>query len=238
MLFPPALVILFLLPGAVAPLTDGDRTRLAGVVDGGGNREDAFAALVGNVGRWTPGLGDTPVRLEVDLDGLLADPAAGRGELFRLAGTLEQQSWLQPPDDAIAEWFVRDEAGRPMLVYVCGLSLDHTFRDGRQVMLPARFYKRIDDRGRDGRVRGYAAFVGAFPRAGSGGAALGHLWIVVVPVAVMLVVFLALLVYAHRGGRPARRGTRSLPPAGGDPLPDDPVEALGELRRRAEAPGS
>ncbi len=50
----------------------------------------------------------------------------------------------------------------------------------------------------------------------------------------MLVVFLALLVYAHRGGRPARRGARLVPPPGGEPpLPDDAVEALAELRRRA-----
>ena len=138
---------------------------------------------MGHVGRWGPGLGDTPVRLELDPDHLLADPAANRGKLFQLVGTLEQPGWLPPPDDAIAEWFVRDAR-----------------------LLP-------------------------------GGGGLGHLWVVVVPVAVMLVVFLALLVYARRGGRPARAVARLVPPVpGGEPpLPDDPVEALGELRRRAGA---
>jgi hypothetical protein len=180
------------------------------------------------------------VRLEVDPDQLLADPAANRGKLFQLAGTLEQPAWLPPPDDAIAEWFVRDAAGRPMLVYVCGLTLNDSFHDGQAVTLPARFYKRIDARARDGRVHGYAAFVGAYPRPVSGGGGLGNLWKVVVPVAVMLVVFLALLVNARRGGRPAPRVSRMVMPVpGGEPpLPDDPVEALGELRRRAGAEDS
>ncbi len=232
---PTGLAILFLVLGAVPPLTDDDRARLAGAVDGGDHRDDAFAALVGHVGRWSPGLGDTPVRLELDPEHLLADPAANRGDLFQVAGTLEQPRWLPPPHDGIAEWFVRDDAGRPMLVYVCGLPSDHSFRDGQSVTLPARFYKRADARARDGRVHEYAAFVGAYPRPAPGGGALGQLWMVVVPVAVMMVVFLALVVYAHRGGRPARRVSRFVPPLPGDgpPLPDDPVEALGEMRRRA-----
>lgn len=234
---PTAITILFLVLGAVPALTDLQRARLAGAVDGGDHHDDAFAALTGHVGRWGPGLGDTPVRLELDPDHLLADPAANRGKLFQLVGTLEQPGWLPPPDDAIAEWFVRDAAGRPMLVYVCGLTHDHSFRHGQSVTLPARFYKRVDARARDGRVHRYAAFVGAYPRPVPGGGGLGHLWVVVVPVAVMLVVFLALLVYARRGGRPARAVARLVPPGpGGEPpLPDDPVEALGELRRRAGA---
>jgi hypothetical protein len=237
---PTAFAILIVVLGAVPPLTDSDRARLAVVLDGGDFHDDAFAALIEHVGLWGPGLGDTPVRLEVDPDQLLADPAANRGKLFQLAGTLEQPAWLPPPDDAIAEWFVRDAAGRPMLVYVCGLTLDDSFHDGQAVTLPARFYKRIDARARDGRIHGYAAFVGAYPRPVSGGGGLGHLWKVVVPVAVMLVVFLVLLVYARRGDRPARRVSRLvLPVPGGEPpLPDDPVEALGELRRRAGAQDS
>ena len=233
---PTAIAILFLVLGAVPALTGEDRARLAGAADGGDHRDDAFAALVGHVGRWSPGLGDTPVRIELDPQQLLADPAANRGELFQLAGTLEQPAWLPPPDQAIAEWFVRDAAGRPMLVYVCGLPSDHSFRDGQSVTLPARFYKRVDARARDGRVHEYAAFVGAYPRPVSGSGGLGQLWIVVVPVAVMLVVFLALLVYARRRGRPARRITRFVVPplpGGEPPLPNDPVEALGEMRRRA-----
>ncbi len=234
---PTAIAILFLVLGAVPALTGEDRARLAGAADGGDHRDDAFAALVGHVGRWSPGLGDTPVRIELDPQQLLADPAANRGALYQLAGTLEQPRWLPPPQDAIAEWFVRDDAGRPMLVYVCGLPSDHSFRDGQSVTLPARFYKRVDARARDGRVHEYAAFVGAYPRLARSGGGLGRLWMVGGPVAVMLVVFVALLVYARRGGRPARRVPRFVPPlpGGEPPLPGDTVEALGEMRRRAGA---
>ena len=260
----PIAAILLLALGTVAPLTDDQKSRLDAAADGGDYREDAFAALLENVGAWTPGLGDAPVRLSTDVALLLADPAAYRGALFRLSGTIQQHSWLEPPHAAVAEWFVRNGAGRPMLVYVYGMPREHSFRPGQRVMLPGRFYKRVDDTARDGRVHQYAAFVAAFPRrveAGAGGGAgvaagMGRLWIVAVPVVVMLVVFVALMVHVQRGGRSGRTGHRfgaaavlpasrahpvpPAPPAPGTeaPLPEDPTEALAELRRRAEAPDS
>ena len=139
---PTAIAILLIVLGAVPALTDDDRARLAGAADGGDHRDDAFAALVGHVGRWSPGLGDTPVRIELDPLQLLADPAANRGELFQLAGPLEQPAWLPPPDDAVAEWSVRVATGRPLLVSVCGLPADPSFRYGLLVTLPARGCQR------------------------------------------------------------------------------------------------
>ena len=55
-----------------------------------------------------------------------------------------------------------------------------------------------------------------------------------VPVAIMMAVFLMLLIYARRGGGPprVRVGPRSPVDAATD-LPEDPAEALAELRRRA-----
>ena len=144
---------------------------------------------------------------------------------------------MREPD----EWFVRDDAGRPILVYVAGLGPDHEFRDGHRVEIIARFYKRVDARGRDGRQRGYPAFVGAVPvQAGGTSGEWTAMLPLVIPVGVMLMVFVLLLVYAQRGGA-ARR-----PPAvAATPLvePDqdlsrDPVEALTELRRRSEVPDS
>ena len=248
----PIVAILCLVLGAVSPLTDDQKSRLDEAADGGGYHEDAFAVLLENVATWTPGLGDMPIRLDPDLDRVLADPAAYRGALFRLAGTLEQQSWLEPPHSLIAEWFVRDAAGRPMLVYVYGAPSEDTFHPGQLVMLPGRFYKRVDETARDGRVHQYAAFVAAFPRAvttGPGGgtspaAGMLRLWIVAVPVVVMLIVFVALRVYTRRGGRSGRAGYRSgaptaLPASGTEQaLPEDTTAALAELRRRAEAPDS
>ncbi len=241
----PIIAILFLVLGSVGPLTDDQQSRLGAAVDGGDYHEDAFAALVENVGTWTPGLGDTPVRLDPDVDRVLANPAAYRGALFQLAGTIQQQSWLEPPHEALAEWFVRNDAGRPMLVYVHGVPSEHSFRPGQRVMLPGRFYKRVDDTARDGRVHEYAAFVAAFPRpveaVSGGGAGMVRLWVVAVPVVVMLIVFVVLLVYAQRGGRsrrPGHRFTAAPGPGTEAALPEDPTAALAELRRRAEAPHS
>ncbi len=236
---PAAGLILLLVLGTVEPLNDDVRARLAGAVDDGDYHDDAFGALVENVDRWTPGFSDARVRLDPDLDRVLADPAAYRGELFQIAGILEQQSWLQTPHATIAEWFVRDDAGRPILLYVCGLPSDHEFPPRQSVTVPARFYKRVRDTARDGRVHQYPAFVGAFPQPVRAGAGLGQLWIAVAAVAVLLVVFLALVVFVRRSGRSSNIGPRLVmmeSDLGETPLPDDPVEALAELRRRAEAP--
>jgi hypothetical protein len=236
---PSAAGLAFLLVLAtVPPLIDDDRARLAGAVDGGGDHADAFEALVGNVSRWTPGVGDALIRLDPDLDRLQENPAAYRGELFRIAGILDQQSWLPTPHAAIAEWFVRDDAGRPILVYVYGLPSDHEFQPGQPVTLPARFYRRVAETARDGRVHQYPAFVGAFPQPVRVGAGLGQLWIAIVAIAVLLVVFLALVVFLRRSDRSSHFGPRLVmmeTDPGETPLPDDPAEALAELRRRAEA---
>jgi hypothetical protein len=171
---------------------------------------------------------------------MIAFPDVHRGELCRLTGVLQQQAGLREPFESASEWFLRDEAGRPVLVYVEGLG-EQDFEDGTPVVLLARFYKRVDAVARDGVRRSYPAFVGAFPERAPRPAAAdpwSRLWVVALPVAVMMAVFAALLVYGRRvrGGhtrRVARPGEEALDRVEG--LPDDPAEALVELRRRAEA---
>jgi hypothetical protein len=234
----PAGLILSVLLAAVPPLTGDEAARLRAAADGSDHRGPAFAALVENVARWTPRLADEDVPAAPDLDALLADPALHRGRLFRVAGVVQQQVPLAYPYEHVDEWFLRDGAGRPMIVYVCGLDPGHEFRDGRAAVLTARFYKRVDAQARDGRLHRYPAFVGAFPRPDPAAReGWGRLWLVTAPVAVMLVVFLLLLLYARRGGGPMRaRGATAGPwiDPGDEGLPDDPADALAELRRRAE----
>jgi len=76
-----------------------------------------------------------------------------------------------------------------------------------------------------------------WPSTGVCTAGWGRLWMVTVPVAVMLVVFLLLLLYARRGQGPMRARAGTTGPwadQGDEHLPDDPAEALAELRRHAE----
>jgi hypothetical protein len=234
----PAGLILCAALSAIGPLTDDQRARLDAAVDGRDQRGDAFAALVENVSGWSPGAGEAPVRLDPDLEQMQAEPAAYRGQLFRVEGRLELQTPLAYPYEDVSEWVVRDRSDRLALVFVCGLDPGHEFQPDRTVVVLARFYKRVDAVARDGRLHRYPAFVGAFPEPGAGGEGWGRLWTVTVPVAVMLVVFLLLLVYARRGQGPMRGRVGATGPLiteqGDEHLPDDPANALAELRRRAE----
>jgi hypothetical protein len=233
----PAGLIICLTFAAIPPLTGDERARLDGAVDGRDQRGEAFAALVENIDRWTPGAGDTAVRPDPDFEQMLAEPAAHRGQLFRVAGTIELQTPLAYPYESVSEWVVRDRSGRLALVFVCRLAPGHGFQPDRPVVIPARFYKRVDAVALDGRLHRYPAFVGAFPEPGAGGAGWGRLWMVTVPVAVMLVVFLLLLLYARRGQGPMRARAGATGPwadRGDEHLPDDPAQALAELRRQAE----
>lgn len=236
-------LIMSLLLAAVEPLTADQRIRLQTAYDGRDHQEEAFVALLENVEAWTPGLGDAAIRLHPDLEAMMADPDAFRGDLCRITGTIQQRTPLGRPYTGVAEWFLRDEGERPFLVFVSDLGLEKSsgevFADGNRVRIVARFYKRLDALARDGTVHVYPAFVGRFPRTlMAADAAWGGLWAVAGPVTVMLVVFVILLVYARRGGRsrPHRVPLAGeLPTHGPENLPDDPAEALAELRRRAEA---
>ncbi len=233
-------VILGIALAAIEPLTDDQRVRLATAFDGRDHQEAAFVALVENVRLWTPGVGDSPIRLQSNLTAMLGDPEAYRGSLCRIAGRVQQQTPLSALYEGVTEWFVRDESGRPILVYVVGHEGDPTIGDGQSVVLHARFYKRVDDIARDGVSRSYPAFVGAWPRRPvAADAALGGVLVVVVPIAVLLVIFLLLMLYVRRNRAERRLGRPVIgerPEVDASPaLPDDPVDALNEMRRRAEA---
>lgn len=235
------LLLLSAVLAGIPPLTSEQRTRLETAYDGRDHQEEAFVALLEHVSQWTPGLGTASIRLEPDPQVMLQDPQAHRGALCRLAGTVVQQTALARPYESVTEWFIRDEAGRPILVYVVGLNQDRPFRDGSKILIDARFYKRVDFVARDGARHEYAAFVGRFPSLQRASAAdLTRLWVVLVPVVVMLVVFMALFLYVRRHS--GRTGHRLRPLAAGrievdddETLPEDPAEALAELRRRAES---
>jgi hypothetical protein len=241
-------LLVSLLLTAIAPLTEDQRVRISTAYDGRDHREEAFAALLENAAAWSEGVGDAPVRLSTDIEAMIADPDEYRGELYRIVGALQQRTRLDRPWQGVWEWFVRDDSGRPVIVYVTGLMPEDEahFRDGRRVLIYARYYKRIDAVARDGQLRSYAAFVGAHPSPASGAASDASAFSVVLALAALvlvgLVVVLVLVFVAARRQRSRRPARRALPGAeaeatavdDGGPLPDDPAEALAELRRRAE----
>jgi len=242
-------LLVSLLLTAIPPLTEDQYIRLSTAYDGRDHREEAFAALLENAEAWSEGVGDAPVRLSGDIYAMIAAPDEYRGELYRIVGAIQQRTRLDGPWEGVWEWFVRDDSGRPLIVYVTGLMPedDVHFRDGRRVLIYARYYKRVDAVARDGQLRSYAAFVGAHPSPASTAASGASSFSIVLALAVLLlvglIVVLVLVFVVARRQRSRRPARRALPGAEGDamavddggPLPDDPAEALAELKRRAEA---
>ncbi len=248
------------------PLSDEQRLDLSAARDDADYREQAFFALVQNAREWTsPAIDDEPIRLSPDYAALLEQPANYRGDLCRITGDLLQHSPLAPPYEDVTEWFVRDDrTGTPVIVYVVKSDIDRAFRDREHVQIDGRFYKRLRFAARDRKVREYPGFVGRFPIAtppttrpvsspiapgpGSGGRGLDVLAIVAGPVAVLAILLFGLRAWVSRKSRVSVERLRegraawlrepedetAVDESAG--LPDDPAEALAELRRRATSP--
>src|SRR5262245_52727661 len=138
----------------VAPLTREQTQRLNAASDDAEYREDAFLALVENVRLWADGIADAAVRLNLDVEKLMAKPSDFRGELWRLQGRLDQQSELPAPFEDFSEWFIRTPPGIPVVIYV--KKPRTPMRIGDDVEVFARFFKRLSLVARDGTTRQYA----------------------------------------------------------------------------------
>jgi hypothetical protein len=243
-----------LLLSPAPPLTDDQQRELAAARDDADYQEQAFYALVQSVRAWpTDALSDDEaIRLAPDFAAMLKNPAAYRGDLCRVTGELLQHTSLAPPYEDVVEWFVRDErGGMPVIVYVVQPETDQTFHERQHVQIDGRFYKRMRFAARDGKVREYPAFVGRFPVVLPAVAAptVGHrgldlLAVLAGPVVLLVMVLLGVRAWASRKRRVnaerLREGRAMWIDAADDDvvddaagLPDDPANALTELRRRA-----
>lgn len=242
------------LVAATTPLTEEQRIAIETARDGYDQREQAFTMLLENARSWTPG-SQTPGRqtpgMEVQGEAVLARPDDAsvverpdefRGRLFEVEGVIQQQMRLANPEEGVMEWFIRTDDGVPLVIYMDEKALGEPWRDGQRVWMLARFYKAIELPARDDVTRRYAAFVGGFPTAigphprGSAVTPRPPTWLVTA-LLIMIVIFVIAALVARsrrrptRGGRIAINGPR-VDEAGS--LPDDPAEALAELRRRGE----
>lgn len=173
---------------------------------------------------------------------MIKRPADYRGDLCLLTGVIHQQTGLPVPYESVSEWFLRDDAGLPMLIYVTGLPLESGagFAEGDRVQIVARFYKRVDFIARDGIQRSYAAFVGSKPKKLGliAGDPLSGMWLMVIPVVFLALVFIILFAYVrHQKKRSHRHSTPLMTKTVVDEagaLSDDPAQALSELRQQAD----
>ena len=245
------------------PFTDQQRQDLLTARDDADYREQAFYALVENARAWaqSPAVEGEAIRLAPDLHALLERPADFRGDLCSISGEVVQQTQLAPPYEDVSEWFVRrGRGGEAVIVYV--VQPDRAIANRQNVQIDARFYKRMHFTARDRQPHDYPAFVGRFPtRAVAGLSAaptispatapaahnrgLDVLAVIAGPVALLMIVFVGMrrwIARKGRGGWPALHRERLEPTHdpqqldAAESLPDDPAEALAELRRRAEPP--
>lgn len=181
-------------------------------------------------------------------------PDEFRGRLFELEGVIQQQMRLANPEEGVMEWFIRTDNGVPLVIYMDEKALGEPWRDGQRVRMLARFYKVIELTARDGVARQYSAFVGGFPAAisphppsppppeGRGSAVTSRpptsFRGLVTVLLIMIVIFVIAALVARSKRRPTRDGRIAINGPGVDEagsLPDDPAQALAELRRRSEA---
>lgn len=230
--------------GDIPPLSEGQIARLATAQDGQDYQEEAFSALLENMKLYSGEIGDSLIRLKPELNSMIKSPTDYRGDLCRLIGVIQQQTRLPAPYDTVSEWFLRDDAGKPMIIYVSGFPFDFGtgFEDGVRIQIIARFYKRVDFIARDGIQRSYAAFVGAKPkRLGLiAGDPQSGFWTVVIPVAFLAIIFIALYAYVRHQKKRRHRHlallTNETEVDEAGTLSDDPAQALSELRQRADDP--
>jgi hypothetical protein len=211
-------------------LTDAERGRLQTASDGTDHRESAFEALVEHVNTW-PRVDRPSLFLpDPELELLLNQPSLHRGRAFRVRGRLEQKSMLKPPYASVAEWFVRDRFGRPVIVYVCGTFDPAGFEIGAMVEVPGRYYKRVDAEAQDGRKHSYAAFVGTQPlRIGGMSYLAGPLRMMAGVVAALLVVYVGVVWWSRRARSQRERRTSILESAPRDlHPPSDAINASGD----------
>ena len=240
-----ALALMVLSFSAIPPLSDSQLERLSHASDGADHREDAFLALVENVRQWRiDSPADSPP-VATDWSAFVNEPAPLRGKLFHFQGMLEQRTALAPPYENVQEWFVRNEHGTPLVVYVTGVDWNLEIPPRATISIIARFFKRMDFVARDGKQRSYAAFVGTSPRilpatqqSDSSAAARSRVWMIAAPVAALLMFFIFLrLALGRRGSRYSvgHRPRITDDAAMADHpefLPSDPADALAELKRR------
>ena len=180
---------------------------------------------------------DESVELRIDHAAILDDPNRYRGSLVTISGRLEQHRTLGRPFEAVGEWFIRDDSGQPWAVYVIDVESDDV-RDGRYVTLSGLVYKRLRLDDRSGVERTFPALIASSPTwsvaTAPVSAGRSQLWLLVAVLAIGLIVVIILgrRLARHPSSRPVIVAADDDEPM---ELPEEPSEALRELKRRGDS---
>ena len=180
---------------------------------------------------------DEPVRIRMTVDSILASPEDVRGVIFRVEGSLLESRRMPTPHQSISEWMMRLVSGEPVVVYLPTSQAAGFDGDGQVVSIESRFFRNIEVRSRDGQLRGYPTFFGAYPVGlGRGKTIVWEQMDILMLLGFMIllvVVGLLVMTMARRQGR--RHPVRSARLIENQsPIADDPVAALETLRSQSE----
>lgn len=218
-------------------LSPAEQDVLVSVQDASDVPDAAFAVMSEHVTATEQVQSNEPIRLQVFVEDLLADPSASRGDLYRVEGQFLQRRNMPPPYQEIEEWFLRLPSGDPVAVYLPVEDAQAMDVEGQSISIDARFYKVLQAVARDQQLHRYPAFFGRSPQllSKNSSAAVERMDILVLLGFLVLLVIIGLVVMAF-----ARRQKRVLPrwsPGPVEPranITDDPAVALRELRAKAE----
>lgn len=238
-----ALILISLL--AVPPLTVEQRDQLATASDDSPHLEEpALNALLTNVLQWEAG-DETGARVP-DYDALLADPAAGRGELYliegRFAGRARRYKLRHVGEfgDAMTEWviLIRDNPEDVAVVYF--IDPDGEIEapgTGANVRAVGRFYKVWADTDQHGKPTRYLTFVTRNPTVVGGRTPSDSITMLLM---LLLVVVLGVAYFLIRRMSKPQQLTRRLSPDHdphgmlSDPMGDDPARALQDMAEQQD----
>lgn len=239
---------LILLLAAVAPLSDAQRTLLDDAVDHGYLDEPALYPLLENALRGPAG--DEAGAVVPDYNAIHEHPAAQRGNMFLVEGTLLRTRRLELTrrgdwGDALTEWSIkvpgRDEA---VVVLLADPQNMWNIKAGRQsVRVAARFYKIWSDTDQSGRATDYLVFVAFWPKVSQATDrdALPRNGIFITLAILTLLLFL--WNYLRGKARPGAVRTRTSGRSSqekaerlqeSEHLPADPADALAEMDNRPQ----
>lgn len=252
-------MILITLAG-VPPLTDAQSAQLSTAADDSARLDEgALYPLLQNVLTWEPGDksgGEAGARVP-DYDALLADPASMRGELFliegRFAGRARRFKLMRSGawGEALTEWvlLVRDDPQEVAVVYF--VDPDGSMkapRSGTRVQVVGRFYKVWADTDQHGKPARYLTFVAR--SASLTTAETPSPVFIILPTLAVILALAVVFILLRRAGRVAQRRARSIhhkpelhddamlsgsaDTSVGEPLPDDPAEALRQMAKRRD----
>ncbi|MDG2292504.1 MAG: hypothetical protein P8L37_07580, partial [Phycisphaerales bacterium] len=180
---------------------------------------------------------DDSVEITIHHDAIVERPTQYRGMYVTIEGQVEQQRSLGRPFADVEEWFVRDAHDLPWMIYVTGCSGQDV--SGRRVSISGHVYKRMHLEDRAGVMRFYPALVGSDPSWLAMAPAQAELQESHLSWLILLVLIVALLVVLLIGRRIGRRSKPRPAIFSEDDetqpsLPDDPSEAMHELKRRGD----